>query len=51
MQRGRRKFRGPAFVVDDVLVWGFTAGILDGLFDAAGWSVAWDASREVIPPL
>ncbi|GHG51634.1 coenzyme A pyrophosphatase [Flavimobilis marinus] len=40
-------YRGPAFLVADHLVWGFTALVLDQLFDALGWTEAWDRSREV----
>ncbi|MGI8524512.1 MAG: NUDIX hydrolase [Nocardioides sp.] len=37
---------GPAFVIgDEVLVWGFTAGIIARFFDFLGWSVAWDDAR------
>lgn len=39
-------FRGPAFDVDGTIVWGFTAMVLDALFDAAGWTVPWDATVE-----
>lgn len=39
-------FRGPAFDVDGTIVWGFTAMVLDALFDAAGWTVSWDSSVE-----
>lgn len=38
--------RGPAFLVDDLFVWGFTAHLLDGLFQLAGWGSAWDRGRE-----
>ena len=41
--------RTPAFVVDDVLVWGFTAIVLSRMFDALGWAVPWDARRLVDP--
>lgn len=41
-----RTFRGPAFDVDGTIVWGFTAMVLDALFDATGWTVPWDASVE-----
>ncbi len=34
---------GPAFDVGDLFVWGFTAGLLSRLLDAAGWSLPWDA--------
>ena len=50
----RREFNGqpfttPAFDLGDgLVVWGFTAIVLDGIFDAAGWTEPWDAER-VIP--
>jgi 8-oxo-dGTP pyrophosphatase MutT (NUDIX family) len=36
---------GPAFEVGGMLVWGFTAGLLDRLLDLAGWSLPWDDGR------
>jgi hypothetical protein len=36
---------GPAFHVRDMLVWGFTAGILNTLLDLAGWTREWDENR------
>ncbi|HYT10360.1 MAG TPA: CoA pyrophosphatase [Mycobacteriales bacterium] len=33
---------GPAFTVRGMLVWGFTAGLLDGVLELAGWSLPWD---------
>jgi hypothetical protein len=30
-----------------MVVWGFTAGLLSGVLDLAGWSVPWDESRVV----
>jgi 8-oxo-dGTP pyrophosphatase MutT (NUDIX family) len=46
-----RGFAGPAFVLGDLYVWGFTAYLLDGLFDLLGWTLPWDASRTTeIPP-
>lgn len=41
-------FRGPGFTVHGMLVWGFTAGVLSGLFQRAGWTRDWDMDR-VIP--
>ena len=38
-------FAGPGFLVDDLFVWGFTAYLLDGLFDLAGWTVPWRRDR------
>nr|WP_300143449.1 CoA pyrophosphatase [Propionicimonas sp.] len=44
-------FSGPAFVLGDLYVWGFTAYLLDGLFDLLGWTVPWDTSlTSQIPP-
>ena len=40
-------FRGPGFQVHDMLVWGFTAGVLDALLHNAGWAQPWDVRREV----
>lgn len=39
-------FKGPAFDLDGTIVWGFTAMVLDRLFDTCGWTVPWDASVE-----
>ncbi len=44
-------YRGPAFVVGDLFIWGFTAFLLDGLFDVLGWTQPWDENRTAeIPP-
>jgi 8-oxo-dGTP pyrophosphatase MutT (NUDIX family) len=41
---------GPAFEVrrdgHDLLVWGFTAGLLDKLLSLGGWALPWDRSRR-----
>jgi hypothetical protein len=36
---------GPAFEVRGLLVWGFTAGLLARLLEAAGWELPWDVDR------
>ena len=41
---------GPAFEVADMLVWGFTAAVLDRLLDLGGWTQTWDTSRVVDLP-
>jgi len=46
-----RSFRGPAFQVNGVVVWGFTAGILNHVLDELGWSVPWDETREIPAPI
>lgn len=40
-------YRGPGFAARDMLIWGFTAGVLSGMFDAAGWTLPWDDQRVV----
>ena len=41
---------GPAFIVDHMLVWGFTAGLLDRVLDLTGWAQPWDSARIVDLP-
>lgn len=46
--RGRvrfREFASPAFDVADLVVWGFTAGLLDLLLDLGGWARPWDREK------
>lgn len=38
---------GPAFLVDGMVVWGFTAGLLDRMLNLAGWERPWDHAHEV----
>ncbi|QBJ96983.1 CoA pyrophosphatase [Rhodococcus sp. ABRD24] len=40
--RHRAGYQGPAFQVDGMLVWGFTAGVLAGLLVVSGWELEWD---------
>ncbi len=49
-------YAGPAFLVPDGpeqhhLVWGFTAMILDRLFDELGWTEPWNRARTVPAPV
>jgi 8-oxo-dGTP pyrophosphatase MutT (NUDIX family) len=43
-------FLGPAFRVSDLVVWGFTAGVLSRLFAIVGWEVPWDDARVIDLP-
>lgn len=43
---GDLSFRGPAFDINGTIVWGFTALVLDGIFETAGWNVPWDHTDE-----
>jgi 8-oxo-dGTP pyrophosphatase MutT (NUDIX family) len=36
---------GPAFRVAGLVVWGFTAAVLDQILALGGWELPWDASR------
>ena len=38
-----RRFAGPAFLLNEMLVWGFTGQVISAILDVAGWSVEWDA--------
>lgn len=54
VRRDGREWRGPAFTLETAVgpqtVWGFTAMVLDGLFDRLGWTEPWDGTREVAVP-
>ncbi|MGV9859408.1 NUDIX hydrolase [Gordonia sp. NPDC003425] len=41
---GAKAYQGPAFLVDGLLVWGFTGGLIDAISQTAGWDVPWDRS-------
>ncbi|AZG47433.1 putative Nudix hydrolase NudL [Gordonia insulae] len=46
---GARAYRGPAFLVDGLLVWGFTGGLIAAISEVAGWDVPWD--KDDVRPL
>ncbi|SDS46179.1 ADP-ribose pyrophosphatase YjhB, NUDIX family [Paraoerskovia marina] len=50
VRHGSRTFRSPAFRVvgneGEHIVWGFTGGVLDALFERLGWAEPWDAADE-----
>ncbi|MDO5711494.1 MAG: CoA pyrophosphatase [Micrococcales bacterium] len=43
-------FQGPGFLVDDLVIWGVTANLLDAILDAAGLSQPWDTGRSRAVP-
>jgi len=47
----RSGYRGPAFVVDELLVWGFTAGVLDAVLRLGGWERHWEPAEVIDYPL
>ncbi|MEW6897282.1 CoA pyrophosphatase [Trueperella pyogenes] len=48
---GGARLGGAAFAVDGLVIWGFTAMILDGVLEVAGWTRPWDTERviDVLP--
>ncbi len=50
MVRHPSGFVGPGFLARDLVVWGFTAGILARLFAIVGWELPWDETRHVDLP-
>lgn len=39
-------YEGPGFDLDGLLVWGFTAGVVDRLLHYGGWERPWDRGRR-----
>ncbi|EUA86738.1 putative nTP pyrophosphohydrolase [Mycobacterium ulcerans str. Harvey] len=39
-----RRWAGPAFLLNQMLVWGFTGQVISAVLDVAGWSEPWDTS-------
>ena len=44
-----RRLAGPAFLLNEMLVWGFTGQVISAMLDVAGWSQPWntDDVREL----
>lgn len=36
------RFAGPAFLLNEMLVWGFTGQVISAMLDVAGWARPWD---------
>ena len=45
--RGPSGFASPAFQVRGMLIWGFTAALVDRLLSLAGWERPWDAAKVI----
>jgi 8-oxo-dGTP pyrophosphatase MutT (NUDIX family) len=39
-----RRWAGPAFLLNEMLVWGFTGQVISAMLDVAGWAQPWDTS-------
>lgn len=42
---GWSDWQGPAFTVNNYLVWGFTAGLLSAMIHQSGWEQPWDRTK------
>jgi 8-oxo-dGTP pyrophosphatase MutT (NUDIX family) len=38
------RFAAPAFLLNEMLVWGFTGQVISAMLDVAGWAKPWDTS-------
>ena len=47
MVRGPSGTVSPAFRIRGLLIWGFTAGLVDRLLALGGWQRPWDASKVI----
>lgn len=41
---GSRRWAGPAFLLNEMLVWGFTGQVISAMLDVAGWAQRWDTT-------
>jgi 8-oxo-dGTP pyrophosphatase MutT (NUDIX family) len=41
-QQNGRRFAGPAFLLNQMLVWGFTGQVISAILDVAGWAQPWN---------
>jgi ADP-ribose pyrophosphatase YjhB (NUDIX family) len=39
------KYVGPAFLLNQMLVWGFTGQVISAMLDVAGWAEEWDTTE------
>jgi 8-oxo-dGTP pyrophosphatase MutT (NUDIX family) len=39
-----RRWAGPAFLLNEMLVWGFTGQVISAVLDVAGWAQPWDTA-------
>ena len=43
-QQNTSRFAGPAFLLNQMLVWGFTGQVISAMLDVAGWAKPWNTS-------
>ncbi len=39
-----RRWAGPAFLLNQMVVWGFTGQVISAMLDVAGWAQPWDTT-------
>ena len=44
-EANRRRFAGPAFLLNEMLVWGFTGQVISAMLDVAGWAKPWNTDN------
>ena len=44
---GERRYAGPAFLLNEMLVWGFTGHVISAMLDVAGWAQPWNTDDVV----
>jgi hypothetical protein len=42
-RQNTRRFAGPAFLLNQMLVWGFTGQVISAILDVAGWAKPWNS--------
>ena len=46
LERAGVTFNSPAFLVEDIFIWGFTGKLLEETFHYLGWARPWDPERK-----
>ncbi|WP_319454767.1 MULTISPECIES: CoA pyrophosphatase [unclassified Mycobacterium] len=46
-QQNTSRFAGPAFLLNQMLVWGFTGQVISAMLDVAGWATPWN-TRDLV---
>jgi hypothetical protein len=41
-KQNTRRLAGPAFLLNQMLVWGFTGQVISAMLDVAGWAQPWN---------
>ncbi|MDW5611735.1 CoA pyrophosphatase [Mycolicibacterium sp. D5.8-2] len=44
-RQNTRRAAGPAFLLNQMMVWGFTGQVIAAMLDVAGWAVPWESDK------